>query len=273
MDSCFNFLDVTIRFIDGQFRLHTYRKPTFTGLGLSFTSFIPLIYKTNSIFTLLNRAFLTCTDWKLFHKEVQFLLNYFLQNRYPKEIIHRAINKFVAKKVNPKLPILTAPKQKFNVVLPFYGPISKEIEKKLQHILGNSFPHTDFRLVSTNKQKLQNLFLFKDKVPKMLKSCVTYLFTCDCSKQYIGSTAVNFHTRMCQHLGISERTGKERKVKHSSAIRDHCEKEGHELNFDQFKIIGNTTYDEDVRLLEAIQIKVRQPTLNKQMESLCVFSI
>ena len=270
---CFNFLDVTIKFISGRFQLSTYRKPTFTGLGLSFTSFISMIYKINSIFTLLNRAYITCTEWKSFHEEIQKLQQYFLQNRYPKTTIQKAIRKFIYSKVKVRDPINTVPKLKINISLPYYGPLSKEIEKKLNSILQKSFPYAEFRLVATNKVKLQDLFRFKDKLPKMLKSGVTYLYTCDCSLQYIGSTAANLHTRLCQHLGISNRTGEELKVKQHSSIREHSEESGHPMSFEKFEIIGNVSNSEDVRILEFIQIKIRNPTLNKHKDSLEVFSV
>ena len=78
---------------------------------------------------------------------------------------------------------------------------------------------------------------------------------------------------MCQHMGISERTGLERKSKNSSSIRDHSESSGHPMTFDNFKIIGNKNTDEDLRILEAIQIKIRNPSLNKQMESIHIFTV
>ena len=251
----------------------TYRKPTFTGLGLSFTSFIPIIYKTNSIVTLLNRAYITCTDWISFHREVKKLIKYFLQNRYPRILVEKIIKRFIYKKIAPKEKVSEASKLKFNVTLPYYGPLNKEIDLKLEKLLQSSFPHIDFRLVATNKVRLQNLFTFKDKLPKVLKSCVTYLYTCDCSLQYIGSTTANLHTRMSQHMGISERTGLERKSKNSSSIREHSESSGHLMTFDNFKIIGNANTNEDLRILEAIQIKIRNPSLNKQMESIHIFTV
>ena len=188
-------------------------------------------------------------------------------------MVQKAIKKFIYNRVSPKDKISTAPKLKFNIPLPYYGALSKEIEKKLNNLLQNTFPHAEFRLVSTNKDRLQNLFPFKDKVPQVLKSCVTYMYTCDCSIQYIGSTAVNLHTRMSQHLGISERTGKPRKVKHSSSIREHSESSGHTMTYENFKIIGNSNSSEDLRILEALQIKIRNPELNKQMESIHVFTV
>ena len=54
-----------------------YRKPTFTGLGLNFISFIPYIYKINSIHTLLQRAYSVSSSYVNFHAEIEYLKDYF----------------------------------------------------------------------------------------------------------------------------------------------------------------------------------------------------
>lgn len=49
------------------FLVNTYRKPIFTGLKLHFLSYIPHIYKLNSLKTLINRAYNICSTWANFH--------------------------------------------------------------------------------------------------------------------------------------------------------------------------------------------------------------
>ena len=56
-DKCIPFLDMLItRSVDG-FHSTVYRKDTFTGLGINFSSYCPLTYKINAIKTLIYRAY------------------------------------------------------------------------------------------------------------------------------------------------------------------------------------------------------------------------
>ena len=56
-----SFLDTLIFNVNGKLSTTVYRKPTYTGLGLNYLSFIPHVFKLNSIKTLLNRAYNLCS--------------------------------------------------------------------------------------------------------------------------------------------------------------------------------------------------------------------
>ena len=51
------FLDVLVQRNGAQLATSVYRKPTFTGLGMKFTSCLPSFYKVNLIKTLVHRAY------------------------------------------------------------------------------------------------------------------------------------------------------------------------------------------------------------------------
>ena len=58
-------------------------------------------------------------------------------------------------------------------------------------------------------KRLSHLFNFKDRIPKVLGSCVVYSYTCQCcSALYVGQTAHHLHTRVSDHLGVSALTDK-----------------------------------------------------------------
>ena len=266
-DDTFNFLDITIKLINGKFLLSTYRKPTFTGLGLSYSSFIPKIYKLNSISTLLNRAYINCSNWVYFHKEIENLINYFTQNRYPMKIINRTIKKFIHSKIVTPTRSPTVAKTSKYVCLPYYGTHSEEVKLKLRQILTKAYPHIQFHLIFKNPFKLHMLFPFKDKVPLPLRSCVIYKFICECNLQYLGSTKAILHSRMCQHIGISDRTGNPTLVKSKSSIREHCSANNHQLTYDNFSVVASESNEDKLRLLEAIYIKLEKPDLNVQLDS------
>ena len=114
---------------NGQFSTSTYRKPTFTGLGLHYLSFVPPIYKLNSIKTLLTRAYNVCSSWKAFHTEIVFLNDYFLCNGYPSKLVDKTINTFLNLKLAPPSPVTTVNKDVRYFKLPYMGKLSFEVRK------------------------------------------------------------------------------------------------------------------------------------------------
>ena len=68
------------------------KKTTFSGLGLSYFSFCTNKFKSNSILTLLNRAFNICSNYKLLHDEFQFLISFFKNNGFPVQFIESKIS-------------------------------------------------------------------------------------------------------------------------------------------------------------------------------------
>ena len=85
------FLDTLITRTNNVFSSSTYRKPTFTGLGLNFLSCTPMLYKINTIKALIYRAYNLNSTFTLFHKEITFLLNYFKSNNFPLYIVYSQI--------------------------------------------------------------------------------------------------------------------------------------------------------------------------------------
>merc|ERR1712002_792587 len=97
-----SFLDVLITRHNGNFSTSVYRNSAYTGLGTHFLSFSPLLYKTNSIRTLINRAYNVCATFNLFHAEMSFLLDFFTLNAYPANIFHKILRVFLNDKFEPK---------------------------------------------------------------------------------------------------------------------------------------------------------------------------
>ena len=61
-----NFLDISVH-RSNVFSTSVYRKSTFSGLGLSYFSFIPLKFLRATVSTLLTRAYRICSDYKSLH--------------------------------------------------------------------------------------------------------------------------------------------------------------------------------------------------------------
>ena len=63
------FLDVHIKRLNNRFSCNVFRKPTFSGLGTSLFSYYCKKVKTNSVLTLLSRAYAICSNYNLLHEE------------------------------------------------------------------------------------------------------------------------------------------------------------------------------------------------------------
>ena len=84
-----SFLDVEIIREQGKITTTIYRKPTFSGVYSNFESFLPSVYKSGMVYTLVYRRFRICSNWTQFHTELTFLKWIFQKNGYPKNVIDK----------------------------------------------------------------------------------------------------------------------------------------------------------------------------------------
>ena len=264
-----NFLDLTLTHANGRISTQTYRKPTHTGQGTNYSSFIDHLFKINAIKTLLHRAYSTCSSWIEFDKEVKYLISYFTMNKYPNGIIMKEINRFLNRMLDPGPSMCSVQKRKLYVKFQYLGPLSFHLRKNLRKLLNTCYPQIDFRFVFVNGNTIKNLFPYKDRIPDLLQSNVIYQYDCvrcNSDVSYIGQTTCNLAKRIAEHEGISERTGAKRGSPPASKIREHCQ-EKHKSPPDKsgFKIIARAMNSHELGLIEAIYITLHKPTLNKQL--------
>ena len=151
----------------------------------------------------------------------------------------------------------------------FWPLVVKGLRRNLRKLLTPLYPQIDFRFVFTNKNTIQNLFPYKDRIPDRLQSNVIYQYDCircNSDVSYIGQTTCNLAKRIAEHQGVSERTGSQRSSPPNSSIREHCYKI-HKLPPDNssYKIIAHATSKQELATIEAIYITLRKPKLNKQI--------
>ena len=111
-----------------------YCKSTFTGLSLNYLGLSPILYN-NSIKTLTNRAYNVCSDFNLFHLDMTFLLDPFIDNAYPEFPSYRILNIFLNNKFEHKPVVTTVKKDVRYVKLPHRGQISYDVRKELLYRL------------------------------------------------------------------------------------------------------------------------------------------
>ena len=78
-----------------------------------------------------------------------------------------------------------------------------------------------------------------DSLEKKIRSGIIYRYSCsNCNVTYYRKTFRHFYTRMVEHMGISNLTGKCLKNVKQSTISDHLLQCNYTINFDNFEILA-----------------------------------
>ena len=267
-DRKLSFLDIEIFRQHGKFMTSVFRKSTFTGLGLNFLSYSPSLYKLNSIRTLISRAYNICSDFDLFHQDMNFLLKFFTENAYPTFLFSKILRLFMNENFEPKPVYTTVDKDVRYIKLPFVGHSSYDVRKKLQNILKHTFPQIRFQFVFVNSFTIGSLFKERSSLPVDLSSGSVYLFSCpQCGLRYVGSCSRWLRHRILEHRGLSIRTGFPLSKPSHSAIRDHSLAMDHPFTNQDFTILTLTCNRLDLVISESLFIGRMKPELNENLSS------
>ena len=266
------FLDIKIKRDTNNFTTSIYRKPTFTGLLSKFYDFAPMEYKQNLISTLVCRAYRISSSFLSFHSEILFLKNILQQNGYPLKFIEKHIHRMLKKLYTPfgeEIPLnFDVPKPILYFSTYYLGKISKTLSTDIRNLLGECYPQIHLRILFKSHNTIGSSFSFKDKIPEECLSNLVYKYTCEsCKAFYIGKTDVQFRCRICQHLGISPRTGNELSSKVHSEIRDHSLKCKTHVSADNFVILDRLQSNKGILMLESLHQKIKKPTIGTHQQS------
>ena len=111
-----------------------------------------------------------------FDIEVEHLRIILKCNNYPVNVIDQCIKKFLDKLYVPKQIVSTVPKRDLLVVLPFLGTFSLNLRKRLYKSVSKSLPQCNIKVIFQSKNRLNNLFKFKDSILLYLRSHLIYKF-------------------------------------------------------------------------------------------------
>ena len=89
------FLDTCVYRAFDSYRTTVYRKKTFTGVYLKWTSLTTRKYKLGLIYCLLDRAWKICPDQQEREKEINKLRSILAMNEYPERVVEEEIAKFI----------------------------------------------------------------------------------------------------------------------------------------------------------------------------------
>ena len=135
------------------------------------------------------------------------------------------------------------------MVIPYYRGLSES----LKNICSRYGVQVYFKGGNT----IKNLLMApKDKDPIMKKSGVTYRYRCnrvDCDEEYIGESSRVFGERFKEHQ------------KAPSPIFDHTNTSGHNINIENFSIVGREDQNLKRAIKEALFIRVNNPSLNRNV--------
>ena len=161
----------------------------------------------------------------------------------------------------------SVPKDIHYFCIRYTGYASFKLRSEISKICSKFYPQMQVRVVFKPMKTLKNFFKLKDVIPDKLKSCLVYKYTCNiCSEFYIGKTTKTYFFRKCQHMGISDRTGKKLTTLAFSNIRNHCIAKCHPILDSNFEILG--TYSENnLKLAESLWTHKEKPTIGSNETS------
>ena len=170
--------------------------------------------------------------------------------------------------LTPKPKVHLANKKTIYASIPYISDFNnKQISAEVRKLVSRFYPQLDVKLIFNNSFSIRSFFSSKDRIPPMVGANLVYMYSCEqCNATYIGETSRHLKTRICEHLGVSSRTGNPIINPLHSSIRDHALESHHDLKIDQFKILFRTN-PLNLRLAESILINRFKPNLNNMQSS------
>ena len=269
------FLDTCVYRAFDSYRTTIYRKKTFTGVYLKWTSLTTKKYKIGLIYCLLNRAWKICTDEEEREREINKIRAILAKNEYPEQVVEDEIKKFIGnrQRENEQPPqadqqlAATVEKQKRYMVLPYVSQRVEGFTKRLKTHVNKFFPQVDLNVAFRTPNEIGKFFPFKDRVRQITsRALVVYRIKCsrsDCDATYIGKT----QRILCHRL-------KEHQNNESSACKQHeIECAGHTMDYENIEILDQAESNLKLEMKELLHIVQHKPSLNRQLNAQSKFNI
>jgi len=251
------FLDtLTVINPDKSLKITIYRKATHTDQYLNFDSNHPLEHKLSVIRTLYHRAKNIVTEDADRAEEKKHVDKALGNCGYPQTALRRV------EQSTPRSPssqqTTSASRRQPVVTIPYIKGVSESLRRIFQ----------DFGVRACFKpgNKLSQLLVHpKDKQKKGDATGPVYLIQCKgllnsgqtCSETYIGETERSLKQRFLEHNRRSSVSSSE------VSQHIHVESPGHSIDLDQVKILDREPGYKERGIKEAIFIRARQPSLNR----------
>ena len=174
----------------------------------------------------------------------------------------------MSKLFTKKVLVDTVPKKDYLIVLPYLGPLSDKICKRIKNVFNRYIPTGNINFVWKTQRRISQFLKFKDVIASDYESHIIYQFKCPgCNAGYVGETRTHFIVRGSQHLGISEFTGNPTTAGVPTEVTKHIREKQCKCDLKCFKIIGKENDYRRRLIKETLFIKLYDPSLNEQQTS------
>ena len=136
------------------------------------------MYKFGLLSTILYRYFSICSSFTLFHLEVLEFKKIFQKNGYPLKLIDACVQKFLSKIFVKKVITDTVPQRGYFITLPYLGPLSNKIQKRIKTVFQKIIPTGKINIVFKTERRVAHFLKFKDVIPSDLISHIIYQSKC-----------------------------------------------------------------------------------------------
>ena len=128
------------------------------------------------------------------------------------------------------------------------------LSERLRRAFNSAGVSTSFKPQNTLRRSLVSP---KDKTEQEKQSGVVYSIPCkDCDSLYIGESGRKLEKRLTEH--------KSKAASSKSAIKEHIDRsKGHQIDWENVKVLERESKDFPRRVLEAIHIRTKRPRLNR----------
>lgn len=173
------FLDTVVTRRASSYRTSVYRKKTFTGVYLNWTSLTARRYKIGLIRCLAERIWRIVSDQEERLVEIEKLKTILLRNEYPLEVIDNSISRFLERKAQQAVQQEPEKEIKRFLKLPYVGRKCEDFAFRLKKTVNEYFPQVEFNVAFQAPMTIGKLFPFKDNIKKMEeRSLVVYSIKC-----------------------------------------------------------------------------------------------
>ena len=199
--------------------------------------------------TLLHRAETIVTEEEDKQREIEHVKSALRTNGYPEWIF-----RIPRKKSSAKAKDRSTTAKKPSAGMPYIRGTSEVLQRTFRKYGANIY-HKPYNTVR------QQVTRVRDRTDKMKKCGVIYHIKCDsCEGDYVGETARQLNIRLKEPRILSL---KEHMSRSSSAIYEHCEREGHKIRSENTKVLMSEDNFWKRKVKEAVEIRQRRPSLNR----------
>ena len=172
------------------------------------------------------------------------LANIYMAIRFFNQIV----NKFLEKQDTPEMVQYTVPKKTVTIAMPYLGPLSTIIRRRLKRLITRFYPLVDPNIVFRRGKTIKTMFSYKDNFPMKCRSGVMYQIQCEhCGSgaAYVRKTVHTLHERFYGSNGHLNPSTK------SSVLLEHLSPDLSptcEFNPDKIKVLDTCRGDLQITL-------------------------